>query len=280
MPEPAWRQLAIGVLLDRVDELMVRPEYQPLCLELGQHLSSATVQQYDRALSLYTQLQEKVRKGTPLRQQTMVLAGEVLLQCLGQRESALRILNQARWEEAPDRAWAIRLGQARAETLLALGDREELELQMRQLRELTERKDPGRHDIRHAGLLDQAALLAQVKDDPAQWDYALDNVQTLLAEEPDQVLAPGLNIVRLDVHLARGEFRIARYLAERLEKLDLTPYDRAQVLVRHVRAVCSLGDLQAAKKALDELNRVFPNSELLSRAQALVVQAATKARSQ
>jgi tetratricopeptide (TPR) repeat protein len=280
MPEPAWKGLAIGVLLDRVGELMVRPEYQPLCLDLGRHLSSAAVQQYDRALSLYTQLQEKVRQGTPLRQQTMVLAGELLLQCLGQPEPALRILNQARWEKAPDRAWTIRLGQARAEALLALGDMKELDTQMRQLRELAGPKDPGRQDIRHAGLLDQTALLARVKDDPNQWDYALDNVQTLLAEEPDQVLAPGLNLVRLDVHLARREFRIARYLAERLEKLDLTPYDRAQVLVRRVRAVCSLGDLDAAKKALEELRGVFPNSELLSRAQALVVQAATTAPSQ
>jgi tetratricopeptide (TPR) repeat protein len=279
MPEPSWRDIAVPILLERAGELIGRPEYQPLRLELGQHLSSAAVQQYDQALSLYTTLLEKTRQGTPIRQQTMVLAGELLLRCLGKTDAALRLLDQARWEKAPDRTWTVRLGQARAEALLALGDMNELEAQMRQLRESSPQKDLRRQEIRRAGLLDQASFLARLKDAPVQWDYAMDNVQTLLREEPDRLLAPGLNLVRLDVHLARGEYRIARYLAERVAKLDLTPFDRAQVLVRHVRALCALGDLDAAKKALEELNAVFPNSEQVSQAQAMVVQAATKARS-
>ncbi len=279
MPEPSWKGIAVPVLLERVGELIGRPEYQPLCLELGQHLSSAAIQQYDQALSLYTQLLEKTRQGTPIRQQTMVLAGELSLRCLGKTDAALRLLNQARWEKAPDKTWTVRLGQARAEALLAIGDMKELEAQMRQLQDLSEQKDPRRQEVRRAGLLDQASLLATLKDDPVQWDYAMDNLQTLLREEPGKLLAPGLNLVRLDIHLARGEYRIARYLAERLAKLDLTPFDRAEVLVRHVRAWCALGDPDAAKKVLEELIAVFPNSEQVSQAKAMVVQAATKTRS-
>ena len=278
MPEPAWRSTALPVLLERVAELMAQPQYQPLCLELGQHLSSAAVQQYDQALSLYTKLQEKTREGTPLRQQTMVLAGELSLRCLGKPDAALRLLNQARWEKAPDRTWTIRLGLARVETLLAVGDRKELDAQMRQLQELKGKQDPRRQEVRRAGLLDQAALLARVKDDPVQLDNAMDNLETILREEPDRVLSPGLNLVRLDVHIARGEYRIARHLAERLAKLDMAPYDRAQVLVRHVKALCAMGDTSTAKKVLEELTQTYPNSEQAAQAKAMVVEAATKTR--
>ncbi|MCL5278366.1 MAG: NPCBM/NEW2 domain-containing protein, partial [Planctomycetes bacterium] len=280
LPEPVWKKTAVQVLLERVDELMARPEYQPLCLELGQHLSSAAVQQYDQALSLYTKLQEKTREGTPLRQQTMVAAGELLLRCLGRPDAALRLLNQARWEKAQDKTWTVRLGLARAEALLALGDTKELEAQMRQLQELQGKQDPRRQDLRRAGLLDQAAFLAGQKTDPAQWEYAMNNVETILREEPDQVLSPEFNLVRLDVHLARGEYRIARHLAERLAKLDLTPYDRAQVFVRHIKALCALGDPDSARKVLEQLTQVYPNSEQAAQARAMVVEAATKARKQ
>ncbi len=279
MPEASWKGIAVPILLERVGELTGRPEYQPLCLELGQHLSSAALQQYDQALSLYTKLLDKTRQGTPIRQQTMVLAGELSLRCFGKADAALRLLNQARWEKAPDKSWTIRLGQARAEALLALGDLKELEVQMQQLQQSSEQKDPRRQEVRRAGLLDQASVLTRLKDDPVQWDYAMDNVQALLREEPGQLFAPGLSLVRLDVHLARGEYRIARHLAERLVKLDLTPFDRAQVLVRRVRALCLLGDLEAAKKALADLSAIFPNSEQVSQAKAMVVQAATKTRS-
>jgi tetratricopeptide (TPR) repeat protein len=280
LPEPSWKKMATQVLLERVSELMARPDYQPLCLELGQHLSSAAVQHYDLALNLYTKLQEKTREGTPLRQQTMVAAGELLLRCLGKPEAALRLLNQARWEKAQDKTGTIRLGLARAEALLALGDTKELEAQMGQLRELQGKQDPRRQDLRRAGLLDQAAFLAGQKNDPAQWDYAMSNVETILREEPGQVLSPGLNLVRLDVHLARREYQIARHLAERLAKLDLTPYDRAQVLLRHTKTLCALGDPDAAKKVLEQLTQVYPNSQQAAQARVMVVEAATKARKQ
>jgi len=293
MSEPSWRDAAVPVLLERQSELVPRPQYQPLCLELGQYLSLAAVQQYDQALGLYTSLLAKVRPvlGSPtpnaapgsspfIRQQTMVLAGELLLRALGKPEAALQLLNPARWEKAPDQAWTIRLGVARAEALLALGDTKELDAQMRQLRELKSKQDSRRQDIRHAGLLDQAARWAKEPPDPAQSDYALGNLETVLREEPDQVLAPGVNLVRLDVHIARGEYRIARHLAERLAKMDMTVHDRTQVLVRHIRAACVMGDVDSAKKLLEELVQIYPNSEPAAQAKTLVVEAMTKTRRQ
>lgn len=278
LPEPSWKNAAMPILLERIAELMPQSQYQSLCLELGQYLSSAAVQKYDQAMDLYTKLQEKTHEGTPVRQQTMVLAGELSLRCLGKPEAALRLLNQARWERAQDKTWTIRVGLARAETLLALGDMKELDIQMHQLQEFKSKQDPRRQDLRHAGLLAQAALLAREQRDPAQLDYALDNLGAILREEPDNVLAPGVNLVRLDVHIARGEYRIARHLAERLAKMDMTVHDRADVLVRHIKAVCAMGDPDSAKKLLEELVQIYPNSEPVSQAKALVVEAVTKAR--
>lgn len=279
MPEPAWRDTAVQVLLNRTDELVGRPEYHPLCLELARHLSSAPVQQYDRAMDLYTRLQEKTAAGAPLRQQTMVLAGELLLRCLGKPEAALRLLNQARWEKAQDRTWTIRHGLARAEALLALGQNDELEEQMRQLVQIQGQQDAQRQELRHAGLLRRAQSLARGaknKDshsDPTELDATVNDVQAILCEDPMQILSPGLNTIRLDLHLARGEYRMASYLAERLAKLDLSPYDRAQVLVRHVNALCELGDLDGAKEILAELTRTYPDSEPTAQARAMLIAA-------
>jgi len=283
LPEPAWKDIAVQVLLARLDELVARPEHHPLCLELGQHLSSAPVQQYDRAMALYTRLLERIPEGTLLRQQTMVLAGELLLRGLGKPDAALRLLNQARWEKAQDKTWTIRHGLARAETLLALGQKDELEQQMRQLDQIQGQQDLRRQELRHAGLLHRAEGLARAAEskgpntNPTELDTAMDDVQAILCEDPAQILSASLNMIRLDLHLARGEYMMARHLAERLVNLDLSPYDRAEVLLRYVNTLCELGDLDHAKGILDELTRTYPESEHTTQARAILI-AAGKAR--
>jgi tetratricopeptide (TPR) repeat protein len=294
LQEPGWKNAAEQVLLERVGELVAQPPYQALCLELAQHLGVASLQRYDQAMSICTRLQEKTVEGSPIRQQTMVLAGELSLRGLGKPDAALRLLNQARWEKAQDKTWTIRHGLARAEALLALGQMEELAQQMRQLGEFQKPKDVRRQELRHAGLLHQAQSLVNStrrvsvvtpdsdpgppSSDPSPLDTAMDALQTILYEDPQQVLSPGLNLIRLDVHWGRGEYRMARYLAERLAKLEMTPYDRALVLVRHVKVLCAMGDPDSAKKILEELTRIYPNSEQASQAKAMVVEAVTKPR--
>ncbi|MCU0915403.1 MAG: NPCBM/NEW2 domain-containing protein [Planctomycetes bacterium] len=294
MQEPVWKNAAEQVLLERATELMTQPSYYPLCLELIAHLCMPALQRYEQALDLYTKLRARTREGSgsPVRQQTMVLEGELWLRCLGKPDAALALLNQARWEKAQDKTSTIRHGLARAEALLALNQQEELAQQMRQLADLQKPQDAKRQELRHAGLLHEAqslvnvARLAQpksaIQDPPsdrlAPLDTAMDNLQTILNEDPQQVLSPGWNRVRLDIHLGRGEYRMARSLAERLAHLEMTPYDRAEVLVRHVEVLCALGEPDAARKVWEDLTRVFPNSEHVSQARATLVEAATRTR--
>ncbi len=279
LSESAWEDATTQALLQRVDELMARAEYQPLCLQLSQYLASAPVQDYDQAVTLCTRLQERTHADSPIRQHTMVLAGELLLRCLGRPDAALRILNQARWEPTRDKTWTIRLGLARAEALLALGQMDELDEQMQQLCEDRNPQDLRREEIRRAGLLHRAQGLArdakdgETNDDLTSLNMAMDNLQTVLYEDPAQLLLPGLNLIRLDVLLARREYGIAHHLAERLLKLDLSPYDRAQVLLRHMNALCGMGSLDRARGILQELTQAYPGSEEVSRAKATLIQA-------
>jgi hypothetical protein len=276
--ESPWRDAAVQTLVDRVDEVVSRSEYHGLCLELAEYLISPTAQRYDQAMGICQKLQERTPEGAPIRLPAMIMAGELALRCLGKPDAALRLLNQARWAKTQDKAWTIRLCLARAEALLALGQQEDLVAQMRQLDQLRGPLEPKRQAIGHAGLLRQASALAQTKEDPIQWDYAMDNLQTILREDPSVLLSPAFNIVRLDVHLARGEHKIARCLAERLAKLEMTPYDRAHVLLRHVKALCAMGDPSAATKILEQLNQVHPNSQEASEARTVIVETAAKTR--
>ena len=155
----------------------------------------------------------------------------------------------------------------------------DLEQQVSQLSEQIEQKDITHRQIRHAGLVRQAVSLAR-QTDPVQWEHAMEMLETVLREDPTNLLAADFNLARLDVYMARGENRMARYLAERLANLEMTAYDRAQVLVRHVKVLCELGDVAAAKASLDALMQVYPNSPAATEARAAVIAAAATGRGQ
>jgi len=48
--------------------------------------------------------------------------------------------------------------------------------------------------------------------------------------------------------------------------------------VRHVQALCALAEPESAKKVLEELTAVYPNSPAAAQARALIVEAVTKTR--
>ena len=53
-------------------------------------------------------------------------------------------------------------------------------------------------------------------------------------------MAGYLNLIKLDVHLSRKEYLVAFYLAERLNKLELSNYYRSEILVRQIKALCGI----------------------------------------
>jgi len=204
----------------------------------------------------------------------MIARAELLLYCFGKAQEALTILRRAGWERDSDTTATLSLGMAQAEALIALGQIEEAQEILTKLTADRGDTDFRRQGVKHAGLVRHASQLAGDSQDPAQLDHAMAMVKTVLGENPAMLLSPRLNVVRLDVHLGRGEYAIARYLAERLARLDMTAYDRAQVLVRHVKALCGAGDGAAARSVYEQLAQLSPQSSEVLEARNAMMRAA------
>jgi len=282
LERPQLKQQVVAALTKRVDELVAERwseeghntaqlRWSNFCFELGRHLCSAPVRQYEQALTLFTRLREESAEDRPVRQQAMVSQAELLVRCFGKIQEAIEILNQLEKQSDLDEKLAHRFAMIRAETLIAAGEvqraREMLESQGSQQRNKTS------EEVKHMGMLRQARLLAEAEDDPEQLDYAMEQIETILAQDPLKMLMPSLNLVRLDVHLARGEHLIAFHLAQRLSKLELSNYYQLEVLVRQVRALCGIKAVEQAKVIYQTMVENYPYSPVVAEAKKAIVEA-------
>jgi outer membrane protein assembly factor BamD (BamD/ComL family) len=121
-------------------------------------------------------------------------------------------------------------------------------------------------------MLRHARQLADSTDDPEQLDYAMENIEKIITEDPAKLLLPNLNLIRLDVHLARKEYLIAFYLAERLNKLELSNYYRSQMLVRQIKALCGIEAVEQAKVIYETMMSDYPYSPAVAEAKKAIVE--------
>ena len=188
-------------------------------------------------------------------------------------DEALKILNELPMQNISPDEWRRRAIVAKAQAMLALGQRVEAVDLVRQLSMSMNPVDAVKQHIKHAGLMRHARVLAGIKDDPNELDQAMANLETVIAEDPMMIFSPVLNLIKLDVHLARGEFQAAFYLTEQLRHLQLNDYDIAQVLARQVIALCGMKQLTKAKSTYAQLNRDYPNNPALAQARQAIIQA-------
>jgi tetratricopeptide (TPR) repeat protein len=266
-----WRQQAMTALVKRMDELVAESKHQYFCLELGQYLRSASVRQYEQALKLFTRLQEKSAPNTLVRQNAMVSQAELLVQCFGKAQEALRILNQLE-ERKLDKKIVTRFRMTKAETLIALEQVEEAREILKNIQAGSEQTDNIKQEVKDVGLLRHARLLADNTDDPEQLNYAMEKIEEIIANDPVKLLMPNLNLIKLDVHLARKEYLIAFYLAERLNKLDLSNYDRSEVLVRQIKALCGTKAVDQAKVIYETIATDYPYSPAVAEARKVIIE--------
>ncbi|MCH8120068.1 MAG: NPCBM/NEW2 domain-containing protein [Planctomycetes bacterium] len=276
-----WKQQAVVALMKRMDELVAEPRHQQFCLELGRYLRSAPVRQYEQALKLFTRLQEKSAPSPAVRRHAMVSQAELLVQCFGKAQEALKILNQVEKEKKLDnkipssagfeqtRRWRARFRMAKAEALIAL---EQVEEAREILQNLQTNSNSTKQDVKYVGLLRHARLLAENTDDPVQLDYAMEKIEAIIANDPVKLLMPNLNLIKLDVHLARKEYLVAFYLAERLNKLELSNYYRSQILVRQVKALCGIKDVEQAKVIYETMTTDYPYSPAVAEAKKVIIE--------
>ncbi len=266
-----WRQQAVAALMKGMDELVAESQHQRFCLELGQYLRSASVRQYEQALKLFTLLHEKSAPNTLVRQNAMVSQAELLVHCFGKAQEALKILNQFE-ERKLDKKIVTRFRMAKAEALIALGQVEEAREILQNLRAGSEQADSIKQEVKDVGRLRAARQLADSTDDPEQLDYAMEKIDSVIANNPMELLLPNVNLIKLDVHLARKEYLVAFYLAERLNKLDLGNYHRSQILVRQIKALCGIRAVDQAKVIYETMEQDYPYSPAVAEAKKAIVE--------
>ncbi|MFB0524039.1 MAG: tetratricopeptide repeat protein, partial [Phycisphaerae bacterium] len=277
------RSKTAGALINRVDELVAESQHQRFCLKLGQYLCSAPIQQYKQALGLFTRLREKstIHRGGLVRQLATACEAELLIQNFGKAKEALEILNQLEQEKNLNQQVAYRLGRAKAEALVALGEAERArEILQRipasrgpNLRDSSKEHHGTDQGIKDMGMLRHARLLAEYSDDPVQLDYAMEKIEAILANDPVKLLTPSLNLIRLDIHLARQEYKIAFHLAERAGKLGLSNYYRLEVLARQVKALCGIKAVEQAKEIYESMAKDYSHSPAVAEAKRAIVEA-------
>lgn len=274
-----WRQQAAAALVKRMDELVAESKHQYFCLELGQYLRSAPVRQYEQALKLFSRLQEKSAPNPVVRQNAMVSQAELLVQCFGKAQEALKILNQLE-ERKLDKKIVSRFRMAKAEALIALEQVEEAREILQNLRAGSEQADSIKQEVKDVGRLRAARQLADSTDDPVQLDYAMENIESIIAKNPVELLMPNLNLIKLDVHLARKEYLIAFYLAERLNKLELSNYYHSEVLVRQIKALCAIKAVDQAKVIYETIATDYPYSPAVAEARKAIVETVVAGQNQ
>jgi tetratricopeptide (TPR) repeat protein len=276
-----WRQQAVVALMKRMDELVAESQHQRFCLELGQYLRSAPVRQYEQALKLFSRLQENSAPNPVVRQDAMVSQAELLVQCFGKVQEALKILNQLEKEKKLDnkipssagfeqtRRWRARFRVTQAEALIAL---DQVEKAREILQNLQTNSNSTKQDVKYVGLLRHARLLAENTDDPEQLDYAMEKIEEIIANDPVKLLMPNLNLIKMEVHLARREYLVAFYLAERLNKLELSNYYRSQILVRQIKALCAIKAVDQAKVIYETMMTNYPYSPAVAEAKKVIIE--------
>jgi len=275
-----WRQRAVAALMKRVDELVAESQHQQFCLELGQYLRSAPVGQYEQALTLFSRLRDKSAGNTVVYQDSVISQAELLVQCFGKVQEALKILNQLEKEKKLDNKIVTRFRMAQAEALITLGQVEKAMEILQNLRAGSKQPNSTKQEVKDVGLLRHARLLAENTEDPVQLDYAMEKIEAIIANDPVQLLMPNLNLIKLDVHLAREEYLIAFYLAERLNKLELSNYYRSQVLVRQIKALCGVKAVEQAKVIYETMTNNYPYSPAVVEAKKVIVETVVAGRKQ
>jgi len=277
----SWRQQTVAALTKRMDELLAESQHWHFCLELGRHLRSAHVRQYEQALTLFSRLREKSAGNPEIYQNVMVSQAELLVQCFGKAKEALKILNQLE-ETKLDNKIATRFRMAKAEALIALEQVEEareiLQSGSSDGRAGSEQLDSTKQQVKDVGRLRAARQLADNTDDPEQLDYAMEKIEEIITDDPVKLLMPNLNLIKLDVHLARKEYPVAFYLAERLSKLDLSNYDRSEVLLRQIKALCGIKAVEQAKVIYETMEKDYPSSPAVAQARKTIVETVVAVR--
>jgi len=266
---PELKEKLVSALLPSADRLLRHsPAGHKTVLGLARHLSDTQTQRYDDALDLYQRVLARVDLKQLQAREAGLEQARLYTLVLNQPERALAVLNSLTRAGSMKKQFTV----LKAHTLWALGRSDEA---ADLLTSLGDKQNSRRMYIQHQGLLRSARLLLQ-NPDPEQQAYAMDKVKQILDQDPSQLLDPALNLLRIDSHLALGEERIALSLCAHMEKLDLNELAQTQLLLRKLKVLCQLSDLDQAKQVFQTLLQDYAYSSVLAPAKEILSQAARR----
>jgi len=268
-----WKELAMKGLIGNLPAFVQESEDTDFFFEFGSYLLGPKLKQYGKSLELFNRLRQKSNAKTSVRQQAGICEAEILTVNFGKNDQALSVLKQLPAANSIGGDLARRLAMAKAQALLGLGRTIEAVELIEQFSASSGSADKTKLKVKHAGLIRHARVLTVNQTDPNQLDFAMANIETVVAEDPAKIFSPGVNLVKLDIHLAREEFQAAFHLTERLKNLQLSDYDIAEVLTRQVIASCGLKDLQKAKAVYAQLSNDYPYNPATEKAKQAIIQA-------
>ena len=270
---PGWKELATTGLTGNLAGLVQESEDTDFIFDFGRYLLRPELKLYGKSLELFNRLRQKSNAKTSVRQQAGICEAEILTAYFGKNDQALAVLKQLPDANSIRDDLAARLALAKAQAMLGLGRTIEAVEIVEQLSASSNSAGKTNLKVKHTGLVRHARVLAENQNDPNQLDYAMANIETVITEDPAKIFSPGVNLVKLDIHLARAEFQAAFHLTERLKNLQLSDYDIAEVLARQVIASCGLKDLQKAKAVYAQLSNDYPYSPATNKAKQAIIQA-------
>ena len=270
---PGWKERATTGLTGNLAALVQESEDTDFIFDFGRYLLGPERKQYGKSLELFNRLRQKSNAEISVRQKAGICEAEILTAYFGKNDQALAVFKQLPAADSMRNELARRSALAKAQAMLGLGWTTEAVEIVEQLSATSNSTGKDNLKVKHAGLVRHARVLAENQNDPNQLDYAMANIETVVAEDPAKIFSPGVNLVKLDILLARAEFQAAFHLTERLKNLQLSDYDIAEVLARQVIASCGLKDLEKAKAVYAQLSNDYPYSPATDKAKQAIIQA-------
>jgi hypothetical protein len=244
----AWRANVVRALTARIDEW--GPAQKKIPFAIAREAEHYRVNDYEGAKAAYALARES----------GVLPLAALILDVDGNPEGALNTLASLDQKKTRDKGKVGGPAALKAECLLALDRYDEAVALV-----------PAPEGEGHLASVQRGAALRHIRrltGEHEHLDHAQGELRKLLNASPWLVLDPTVNLVRIDLRLARGELKQAFHLGNRIQNLQLNEVDKPKVMGKQVEALCAVGLLSEAQVVLDRLHKAYPYSTALAEARA------------
>ena len=269
----ALKKQAAFAMVARTNRATSREDYRKTYFAAAAYLRSPQIRRYDLARKILSTLAARSQAGSSSHFDILLAQAQLLNDCFGESAAAMEAVQKLKRITGLNDGQKRSLSRIQLETSAGEGSLQQVSNILARTKRTGSGKEARMQRLRHAGYLNHARQLLEHETDPLQLDYAMEKIESILGDDPAKVFDSELNLVRLDIHVARQEYSIALHLAERLNKLDLSEHHRPQILLRKIRALGGLKDIARCRETYRQMAEDYPGSSVLEEARKIIVAA-------